>query len=158
VPHVVTLTDAAGNTTALTARTVSAHAVEVQIPSSASSGGAYFTFTSGTQKYFGTLFLDAVDNIPLNGCTYEVSLSSSTVPTTTSSLPILVVTQAGCQYQVLAKDPFVTAGPGGAGTSVISVSFSATSAASRTTTIEIAGQPFTVTQTTQNVTVASPNF
>jgi hypothetical protein len=63
---------------------------------------------------------------------------------------MLVVTQPGCNYQVLASDAFVTpeAGGTGTGTGVINVDFAANSGdAARTTTIEIAGQPFTITQT-----------
>ncbi len=149
VPHAVTLTDATGNAQTVTAQSVTAHAIDVQIPASASLGGAYLTLTSGTLKYFGTLFLDSVDNVPaVNGCTYKVSLSSTTVGVTAGSLPILVVSQTGCSYQVLDTDSFVTPGAGGTGTSVTSVGFAAASG-TRSTTIEVAAQAFTVTQTPQ---------
>ena len=103
--------------------------------------------TSGSAKYFGTLFIDSQDNIPaVNGCTYETSLSSASLPAGASSVPILVVTQAGCSYQVLATDSFVIPGSSMTGTAVISVGFAANTGAARTTTIEIAGQPITLTQ------------
>ena len=150
----ITLTDADGNTSPVTIQQTTAHALDVQIPASAGLGGAYVTLTSGSLKYFGTLFLDSVDNIPaLNGCTYETSLSSASVGGGFGNLPILVVTQAGCPYRVLAADPFVSPGPSASGTGIISAGFAANSGAARTTTIEIAGQPMTVTQVTQ---VGSP--
>jgi hypothetical protein len=150
---VVTLTDADGNTTALIAQSVTAHAIEVQIPGSAALGGAYLTLTSGSVKYFGTLFLDGVANVPaLNGCTYEVSLSSLLPGANASNLPILVITQSGCSYQVLTSATFVNPGPGGAGTGVVSPGFAANSGAARTAAIEIAGQMFTITQSVAGVT------
>jgi hypothetical protein len=147
VSPTITLTDGDGNVWPVTIATTSTHALDVQIPTSVGLGGAYFTLTAGSTKYFGTLFLDSQDNIPaLNGCTYETSLSSTTIPAGAGSLPILVVTQAGCSYQVLATDSFVTPPPSAMGTAVISVGFGANTGAARTTVIEIAGQQIAVTQ------------
>ena len=102
----VTLTDADGETTAMTIQSTTAHALDVQLPAAAALGGAFVTLTSGGAKYFGTLFVDSQDNIPaVNGCTYESSVSSTSVPSGASSVPILVVTQAGCTYQVASSDP-----------------------------------------------------
>jgi hypothetical protein len=152
----ITLTDADGNTTPLTIQNASSHAIDVQIPAMAGFGGAYLTLTSGGAKYFGTLFLDAVDNIPaVNGCTYEASPSSASVEGGYTSLPVLVVTQAGCSYQVLTTDSFVNGGPGARGPGVITVGVTANSGAARTTTVEIAGQLFTVTQVTPSGSLAS---
>ena len=143
----VTLTDADGNILPATIQKTASHALDVPIPATAALGGAYFTLTSGSTKYFGTLFLDSQDNIPaLNGCTYETSMPSTSVAAGSSSLPILVVTQAGCSYQVLATDSFVSPGASATGTGVVSVGLAANTGAARTTTIEIAGQPFTLTQ------------
>jgi hypothetical protein len=76
----VTLTDADGNTTPVAIQSTTAHAIDVQIPLSGGLGGAYLTLTAGSSKYFGTLFLDSVDNSPaLNGCTYELSPASKSV-------------------------------------------------------------------------------
>ncbi len=145
----VTLTDADGNVTPLPMAASSAHAIDLQIPASASLGGAYLTLTSGSVKYFGTLFLDGIDNIPaLNGCTYEVSPAASVVGASAGVLPVLVVTQVGCGYQVSATDSWVSAGASGSGPSVVSIAFSAKPAADRTSTVEIGGQQFTMTQTT----------
>jgi uncharacterized protein (TIGR03437 family) len=143
----IMLTDGDGNTTPVTIQKTSAHSFDVLIPASAGLGGAYFTLTSGSMKYFGTLFLDSQDNIPaLNGCTYETSLSSASVPAAASSLPILVVTQAGCSYQVLNTASLAGLGPVTTGTAVVSVAFPANAGASQTTTIEIAGQQIAITQ------------
>jgi hypothetical protein len=143
----VVLTDADGVTRAVSIQTTTGHALDVQVPAAAALGGGYLTVTSGASKYFGTLFLDSQDNIPaLNGCVYEVTPSSLSVPATASNLPILVVTQGACGYQVLTSDAFVTPGAGGTGTAVIAVGFAANSGAARTSTIEIAGQPFTIRQ------------
>ena len=143
----VTLTDADGVTTPVTVQNTTSHALDVQLPAGAGLGGAYITLASGSVKYFGTLFIDSQDNIPtVNGCTYEASLSSTSVPSSASALPILVVTQAGCSYQVLDTDSFVNPGTGSTGTAVIPVGFTANTGAGRSTTIEIAGQPFTLTQ------------
>jgi hypothetical protein len=152
----ITLTDADGNTTPVTIQQTTGHALDVQIPASAGLGGAYVTLTSGSLKYFGTLFLDSVGNIPaLNGCTYEVSPALKSFGAGGGYLPILVVTQAGCAYQVLAADSFVSPGPSANGTGVLSVGFAANAGAARTTSIEIAGQPVTVTQGNQGGTSAS---
>ncbi len=143
----VTLVDADGVLTPVTIQSTSAHALDVQLPAGAGLGGAYLTLTSGGTKAFGTLFLDSQDNIPaLNGCVYEASLASTTVPAPASNLPVLVVTQAGCAYQPLAADAWVNPGSGATGTSVIQIGFAANTGAARHTTIEVAGQPFTITQ------------
>ena len=143
----VTLTDAEGNVRPVTIQKTAAHSLDIQIPASTSLGGAYITLTSESAKYFGTMFVDSVDNIPaVNGCTYEVSLSSASAPSGANNLPLLVVTQAGCSYQVLTSDSFVNPGASATGSAVISVGLAANPGAARTTTIEIAGQPITLTQ------------
>jgi hypothetical protein len=148
----VSLRDVSGVTTSVTIKNTATHSLDVQIPASAALGGAYFTLISGATKYFATLFLDSQDNIPtVNGCTYETSLSSESVPPGASLLPILVVTQAGCSYQVLATDAFVTPPPSSTGTAVISLGFAANTSVPRSTTIEIAGQQIKLTQLTPTV-------
>ena len=143
----ITLTDADGTTMAVVIKAASTHAIDVTIPSSAALGGAYIMLTSGSTVYFGTLFLDSQDNISaVNGCTYETSLPSVSVPSGASGLPILVVTQPGCPWQVLATDAFVNPGSATTGTGVISVGFAANTGAMRSSTVEIAGQPITLTQ------------
>jgi hypothetical protein len=142
-----TLIDADGVVRPMTIQGTTSHALDVQIPAGAALGGAYVTLTSGGTKYFGTLFVDSQDNIPaVNGCTYEPSPSSTSVPNTATSVPILVVTQTGCSYQAVDSDSFVTLSGGGTGTSLVSASFSANTGAARSTTLEIAGFPITLTQ------------
>jgi uncharacterized protein (TIGR03437 family) len=143
----VTLTDADGNALPLSIRAAATHSLDILIPDAAALGGAYLTLKSGSAKYFGTLFLDTQDNVPaLNGCTYEVSSSSTSVAGTVATLPVLVTTQAGCSYQALDSDAFVTMPAAASGTGIISISFAANVGAQRTTTIEIAGLPIVVTQ------------
>ncbi len=143
----LTLTDADGQTMGLTIQSTTAHALDLQLPPGAALGGAYVTLTSGGRKYFGTLFVDSQDDIPaVNGCTFEASFSSTSVPSSATSVPILVVTQAGCPYPVVANDPFVTVGGAGTGTGVVIVTLSDNSGPTRSATIEIAGQPFTLRQ------------
>ena len=144
----VMLTDADGKTTAAPVTASTTHTIDVQIPASAALGGAYLTLTAGSLKYFGTLFLDSQDNIPmLNGCTYQLSPASSMTGADAGALPILVVTQPGCSYGVLLKDSFTSGPTGATGPSVVSIGFTANAAASRSSTIEIAGQAITLSQT-----------
>jgi hypothetical protein len=143
----VTLTDSAGAVSSVAIKNTLADALDVQIPSSAALGSAYFTLVSGSATYFATLFLDSQDNLPaFNGCTYETSMASSSASGIAATVPILVVTQARCSYQVLATDPFVDTGASTTGTAVIPVGFALNDGTPRTTTIEIAGQPITLTQ------------
>lgn len=143
----ISVTDADGVTMTAAVQNTAAHYVDVQLPGGASTGGAYVTINAGGAKYFATLFIDTQDHTPVvNGCTYEASVSSTLVPSTAASLPILVITQAGCSYQLLASDGFVTPGGSFTGTAVVSAGFAANPGALRTTTIEIAGQPFTIRQ------------
>jgi hypothetical protein len=143
----ITLTDADGQALTASIQVITSHFIDVQIPASAALGGAYLSLSSGSLRYFGTLFLDSVDNVPaLNGCTYEVSPSSNSVGSADSNLPVLVVTQTGCPFQATAADGFVSGGPIASGTNVISLGFAPNPAGDRTTTIEVAGQPITVTR------------
>lgn len=143
----ITLTDADGNKPAVVIQRTTTHALDVQLPTSAALGGAYVTLTSGSAKYFGTLFVDSQDHVPaVNGCTYEPSASSTSVPDTGGTVSILVVTQAGCAYTAVDPDAFVTLGGGGTGTSVITVGLAANTGGGRNTTLEIAGIPVTLYQ------------
>jgi uncharacterized protein (TIGR03437 family) len=144
---VVSLTDADGMVAPAGIQAATAHALDVRIPASAALGGAYVTVTAGGLKYFGTLFLDSQDNVPtVNGCTYEMSPTAASTGASANSLPVLVVTQAGCSHSIAAPDAFATAGAAAPGTALVSVNFTANSGPARNTTIEIAGQPITLTQ------------
>ena len=143
----VSLTDADGVVAPAAVEASMAHALDVQIPAAAALGGAYITVTAGALKYFGTLFLDSQDNVPaVNGCTYEMSAASSSTGASANSLSVLVVTQPGCSYALADPDAFASTGATGTGTGLVSVNFSGNSGAARSTTIEIAGQPITLTQ------------
>jgi hypothetical protein len=145
----ITVTDADGVTRPMSVETAAEDRLDVQLPAATSLGGAFVTVTAGGTKHFGTLFVDSQDHIPaVNGCTFDVSVSSTSVSYAASSLPLLVVTQPGCVYQPLTFDTFVTAGDGGSGPGVTFVSLAANMGPDlRTATIEIAGQQFTITQT-----------
>ena len=142
----VTVTDADGVTTPAAIQSSTAHALDVRVPPAA-LGGAYLTVSAGALKYFGTLFVDTQDNVPaLNGCTYETSASSASTGASANSLPVLVVTQTGCPYNVTVSDAFANGGASGAGTGVVPIGFAANSGAARNTTAEIAGQSIAITQ------------
>jgi hypothetical protein len=152
---VVSLMDADENSRSVTIQNTTAHTIDVQLPATAALGGAYLTLTSGNAKYFGTLFIDSQDNNPaVNGCTYEFSPASASVSSMASNLAILVLTQAGCSYQTVAFDPFVSVPGTTTGTAVISVGFTANTGLARNATIEIAGQPITLTQGSALVNVS----
>jgi hypothetical protein len=147
--------DADENSRSVTIQNTTAHTIDVQLPATAALGGAYLTLTSGNAKYFGTLFIDSQDNNPaVNGCTYEFSPASASVSSMASNLAILVLTQAGCSYQTVAFDPFVSVPGTTTGTAVISVGFTANTGLARNATIEIAGQPITLTQGSALVNVS----
>jgi hypothetical protein len=156
----VTLTDADGATTPVLIEDTADHALDVRIPAGAGLGGAYLTATSGDTTYFGTLFLDSQDNLPaLNGCTYQVSPSTTSAPSDESTISFLVVTPPGCAYQVLASDSFVSVEGPAVGTGIATVNLAENAGATRTTTIEIAGQPVTLTQAgVVSESPASPGF
>jgi uncharacterized protein (TIGR03437 family) len=148
----ITLIDADGSVAELKIQATSPHALDVHLPVSVALGGATVKLVSGATTYFGTLFIDSQDNIPaLNGCTWEISPSSRSAAASVSVVPILVITQAGCSSQALVTDSFVNAGNSISGTAVIQVGLAANSGPARTTTIEIAGEPVTITQAAGNV-------
>jgi hypothetical protein len=143
----ISLTDADGRSTALTIVATSAHAIDVQLPAAAGFGGAVVTVTAGTQSYFGTLFIDDQDNVAaINQATYLVSASTTTLPADGGTIPVLVITPSGNTFAVTASDSFVTVPSSGSGTSIVNVAIGKNLGAARTTTVEIAGQPITFTQ------------
>jgi len=143
----VTLTDADGTLWPLTVVATATNALDVQLPSGAALGGASVSIKSGSTTYFGTLFVDSQDNLAaINQPTYQIAPITATVPAAGGSVSFLVVTQAGAAFTVTDSDSFVTAGSGGTGTSVVTVTLASNSGADRTTTVQIAQQPFTITQ------------
>ena len=143
----VTLTDADGTARPMTVQGSSAHALDVLVPVATGLGGAVVTLTSGSARSFGTLFVDSQDDVPaVNGCTFRADVSSPLVASVASTVPILVVTQPGCSYQVVSTSAFVTAGGGGTGTGVLTVGVAANGGAARVGIVEIAGQPVEIRQ------------
>ena len=143
----VSLTDADGRFWPLTIGNTSTHAVDVQLPALVGLGGAVVSLKSGSNSFLGTLFVDSQDNIPvLNQATYAIGPSATTVPASASTLSFLVVTQPGSPYAIATTDSFVTPGIGGTSAGVVTASLAANPGTARTATIEVAGQPITITQ------------
>ena len=141
------LTDADGTSWSLAIGATSTHAIDVALPPGVGLGGAVVFIKAGNASFVGTLFIDSQDNIPsINQATYQVSASTATAPAAAGVVSFLVVTQPGSAYAITAADAFATPSAGGAGTGVVTVSLAANPGATRTTTIEIAGQPITLTQ------------
>ncbi len=146
----ITLTDADGVAWPVSVKTTAAHALDSTLPAAAGLGGAYFTLISGATKYFGTLFLDSQDNIPaVNGCTLELSVASTSVTAPAASIPVLAITQAGCDYQVVAADSFVSVGPTTSGTGVVLLNLATNTGGPRTANFEIGGRQFSISQAGQ---------
>ena len=99
----------------------------------------------------GNLSFRAVARLA-NACNYSISPTSQNFTTTGGAGAISVTTTAGCAWTASTNDSFITintpsgSGPGNANFSVAPNSTTAT----RTGTIFIAGQSFTVTQTGQS--------
>jgi len=143
----ITLTDADGTSWPLTVVATATNALDVQLPSGAALGGASVSVKSGSITYFGTLFVDSQDNLAvINEPTYQIAPIATTVPATGGSVSFLVVTSAGSAFTMADSDSFVTAPAGGTGTGVVTVTLASNSGADRTTTVQIAQQPFTITQ------------
>ncbi|GEM_PF-1268477 len=143
----VTLTDSSGATTAATVQATATHSIDLQLPASAALGGAYLTLNAGGGQYFGTLFLDSADNIAaVNGCTYELSPSTTSVAAGASSVAVLVFTQSGCAFKATDGDSFVTLTATGSGPGIVTAALAANTGAQRTTTTAVAGQSITLTQ------------
>ena len=81
------------------------------------------------------------------GCTYSLSAAEATVGTAASSGTVQVTTQAGCNWTATSPSNSVaiTAGANSSGNGVVSYSVAASNTL-QTTTLTIAGQPFTVYQ------------
>lgn len=142
-----TVTDADGSVLQASIQAAGDHALDVVIPPRSVAGGAVLTLTAGGTKYIGTLFLDALDNLPvLNGCTYQVSPSAAALSSAAGTLSILVITQSGCGYQILTSGAFASPPTSGTGTGVVSVAVTSNGGAARSGTVDIAGQIVSITQ------------
>ena len=81
-------------------------------------------------------------------CTFTIAPTSQSVPAIGGTGTVAVTTQTGCAWTASSNAPWLTITSGAAGTGNGSVGFSAGAnvAASRSGTLTIAGQTFTVTQ------------
>ncbi len=144
---VVSLTDADGRSWPLTLAATSTHAVDLALPSGVGLGGAVISLKAGALSYLGTLFIDSQDNLPtINQATFLVSTASTKAPADATTLSFLVVTQPGNAYAITTTDAFVTPGAGGSSAGVVTVNLAKNLGTARTATVEIAGQPITLTQ------------
>lgn len=148
----ITLKDADGKMWTLSVISKTSHSVDLQLPSGVSLGGSVLTLTSGIYNYFSTLFIDSQDNIPaINQGTYLISPSTNYVPASGGNISFLVVTQPGNTYSATDSDSFVNIiSPGGSSTGVITLTLSQNTGSLRTTSVNIAGQLFVITQSGLN--------
>ena len=119
--------------------------------SSAGEGTATFAVagTSGAARS-GTVAV-AGQQVVINqaaACTFSLSSSSASVPAAGGTGTVGVSTASACAWTASSQAPWLTVTSGATGTGNGSVSFSAApnTGASRTGTLTIAGQTFTVTQ------------
>jgi hypothetical protein len=81
------------------------------------------------------------------GCSYSLSASSSTVGTAASIGSVQVITQPGCTWTATSPSGAVTITAGASGTGSGAVNYSVTASNSaQSTTLTIAGLPFTINQ------------
>lgn len=94
----------------------------------------------------------AATNVPSDcggTCTFSISPTSASQPATAGSGSVSVTATAGCSWSAVSNSSFltITGGASGTGNGTVSYSFTAnTLTTSRTGTLTIAGQTFTVTQ------------
>jgi all-beta uncharacterized protein len=100
------------------------------------------TLTIATQVFT----LTQVQAVP--SCTYTISPTSQTVPASGGSVTVNVTAASGCGWAVIWSVPWITltSVAVGSGNGSISFTVAVNTAASRSTTLTIAGQPFTLTQ------------
>lgn len=145
---VVSLKDADGTAWTLVVTGTSTHALDVALPAGMGLGGAVITVTGAGVSFFGTLFVDSQDNVPsINATVFNVSPAAVTVPADGGAVSFLVTATAGAAYQVTTTAAFVDVGArSGTGTGTVNATFARNTGAARPAVIEIAGQPFTITQ------------
>jgi hypothetical protein len=123
--------------------------VATYFPDPGFSGQEVFTFAAwdgSTDSNLGTVTV-TVGTGPI--CTYAITPASATVGTLAGSGTVTVNTTAGCSWSVVNSVPWVSIASGASGTGPGQVSYrytASTSSASRSGTLTIAGQPFTLTQ------------
>ncbi|MEW6126548.1 MAG: BACON domain-containing carbohydrate-binding protein [Acidobacteriota bacterium] len=131
----------------------------IQITSGASgSGTGVVNFTvannPGTSSRIGTLTIAGQTfTVSQSGstpsCSYTINPTSQSFTASGGGSSVNVTTQSGCNWTAVSNDGWlsITSGAGGTGSGIVNFSVSANSStSSRTGTLTIAGQTFTVTQ------------
>lgn len=98
---------------------------------------------------------------PATGCAFTPGATSATLSSDQGSSTISVTTGAGCIWEAVSNASWITLGSGGAsfGPAVVTYSVSAnTGSTTRSGTLTIAGQTFTVTQTAPSSTTVATAF
>ena len=99
-------------------------------------------------NYYGQCDVDGW-NLAQTTCTYTISPTSQSFVSNGGAGNVIVTTQSGCSWTVSSNDSWITitSGNSGTGNGIVDYSVSANSSmSSRTGTMTIAGQTFTVTQ------------
>jgi hypothetical protein len=113
---------------------------------SIATAGAYQTINKGA----GDGFFAKVTgfNVPPPSCTYSIAPPSAVVPAAGGSGTVTLTTQPGCPWTATPSAAFisVTSGASGTGSGTVAYNVSALSGASRSGTINIGGQTFTINQ------------
>ncbi|MEW6733192.1 MAG: reprolysin-like metallopeptidase, partial [Acidobacteriota bacterium] len=100
------------------------------------------------------------------GCTYTINPTSQNFPATGGNGTVNVSTASGCQWTATSNSSFITitSGASGSGNGTVSFTVAANSGATRSGTLLVAGQIFTVTQQgattgcTYTITPVGKNF
>jgi hypothetical protein len=114
------------------------------------TGNKFITPTIANGKvYVGTT--SGVGVFGLLNCTYSIDKSAATFGSNASSGNVVVMTAAGCSWSVSNSSNFVTieSGASGSGPGTVSYSISANPGPSRTASLSIADQIFTLNQSGQ---------
>jgi len=117
-----------------------------------SDGNLYGTTAGGGTHNTGTVFRLDVGLAPLsNSCTYSLRSDNASYSGEGGSGSVTVAASGtDCPWTAISNDSFITitSSTNGTGVGTVSYTVAANSAAARTGTITIAGQTFTISQTT----------
>lgn len=126
---------------------------QVTVTAVPSPGYSFASITAGNVTYTNTnqitVTVPTTVTAAFSACTYSLSASGIAVPAVATTQSVGVVTGAGCAWVETSNVPWISvtalSAGSGSGTAIFSVATN-TSAASRTGTLTIAGQTFTVMQ------------
>ncbi len=149
---------------------------------SATSGSSFITITSGasgtgngtvnysvaanntTGSRTGTLTV-AGQTVTITqaapvSCAYAINPLSASISNAGGTGSIAVSTTSGCQWTAVSNASFitVTSGASGTGSGTVNYSVAANTGAARSGTLTVAGQTFTVNQTTSTISLGQPFF